>query len=1292
MSKVKITGKVLVIQLGREETRIVLVGKSNELLRTITLETPADAVEDGVIRNPDAVRDMLKGVLKDDPELKRTRQVVFSLRTSQMITEEVVVPDLPAAKTEKLIQSNMDTYFPVDVHDCRVVWQTLSTRTEEDGSKKQCIQLWAVPRALLGRYYKVANDCGLSVAAVDYCGNSLATAAGISYAVKEAKAEKKSGLNMELGFGAKKKKEEPAAAAEEASSTTATRTNPSTNLYVSLDKDLLGMTFAQNGRVIYQRFVRCGADPMQQFGELAMMVEYYHTLESARGSTIRGVVVGGLADDDMLVADLQDMLGIPLSHYRGESAPGLVFCVGAARTTMDFGDPSMNKVATAGSQVRTDLWQYGVILAGGLAMVGVVIMLMSARLVWSMDISSLNTTKQALQVQASKVAGFADNYYAYERNYSTYDADWETVFSSLRTYNDNLVLMLGELEDIMPENSSVTNMQIAADGMVVTFACANKEEAAFLIMQLRELKYANLYSISNLSGGGGGPATSYGSGEQAPTEGSNEGIKVNEPRKKSAIGSLIASELSDEEIMSLVKDLSDEERDQLREVYGKTPGSDDTKQPNYSGKPRKLESLKELYEDKPVAEQNKLNTARADAVRALLTDDPFAADQFLELLEEDFDREEDALLWWVILDDLARLKQQGKLDVNNIEDVAALQKHMDILVDVLVQDEDHLAATENLFCTDTYMENSYLYYLEDELGMRQADDLPWLDVDKVLDDMLTGGFNTGDSKLDKKLDAMISDQTWDLMDSLDTDAGRKALLENYFSKGTTGNVHLDAIVGDYLTTGTTGSDEMDRIVNDFLNDDNTGDILGNLMNSYLDKGTTGNPTVDQLVTSYLDKGTTGNTRLDEIMSDFVENTAKGMTPAQVTDLLNKYTTQGTTGNAVYDSLLGAYLTKGTTGIPALDAVIKDSLNNLGGSLENLTQAQLNDLMNKYLEEGTTGNPALDDAVLKYVNNGTTGNANLDKLFKEFLSNMANADDPTAGLNEEKLNEMMQKYLSEGTTGNPMFDALIFKYITTGSTGIPEVDKMIMDYLANMGVPGGPGNNQNPDGGFTKEQVAEMLEEYLEKGTTGNDLYDQLIEKYLTTGTTGNPELDKLIKDYMKDMDDDPAFTKDQVADMLEKYLEKGTTGNPVYDKLIEKYLNEGTTGNSDLDDMIEDYMKDLLGGSGEFTPELIKDLMNKYLENGTTGNATFDKLIYKFITEGTTGLKDLDKMIMDYLNSLAGNQGPSGGIVTGPTGPILDTRIYFTVALGYKEDLKNAELARKGLYYDDKISKLEVEE
>ena len=188
----KLTGKVLAVQLGMEESLLILLEKTGEILHTVSLETPMDAVDDGMIRNPDAIRGMLKQALRD-PAFGKVRKVVFTLCTSQVIAERVNTPEMPSSKLEKLLRANADMYFPVDIQEYQLVWQVIGPVVSEEGAKEQRVQLWAVPRAMLQPYYQVANECGLSVQAIDYCGHSMATAAGASFAdpIKGNKEKKK---------------------------------------------------------------------------------------------------------------------------------------------------------------------------------------------------------------------------------------------------------------------------------------------------------------------------------------------------------------------------------------------------------------------------------------------------------------------------------------------------------------------------------------------------------------------------------------------------------------------------------------------------------------------------------------------------------------------------------------------------------------------------------------------------------------------------------------------------------------------------------------------------------------------------------------------------------------------------------------------------------------------------------------------------------------------------------------------------------------------------------------------
>ena len=107
MSKALVSGKILAIQLGRDQTQIALVSASSGILHSVSLQTPKGAVEDGTIKNQEAVRTMLKQAL-EDKIFHATRKAVFCLSTSQVITETVAVPDLPAQKMEKLLLANAD--------------------------------------------------------------------------------------------------------------------------------------------------------------------------------------------------------------------------------------------------------------------------------------------------------------------------------------------------------------------------------------------------------------------------------------------------------------------------------------------------------------------------------------------------------------------------------------------------------------------------------------------------------------------------------------------------------------------------------------------------------------------------------------------------------------------------------------------------------------------------------------------------------------------------------------------------------------------------------------------------------------------------------------------------------------------------------------------------------------------------------------------------------------------------------------------------------------------------------
>lgn len=1058
MSKSLISGKVLAVQLGREQSRIALVSGGAEVLHSVTVPTPAGAVEDGMIRNQEAVRKMLKTAVSAK-EFKNTRKVVFCMATSQVISETVTVPDLPAQKMEKLLDANKDMYFPVDMKEYRMTWQVIGPKSREGSASEMIVQLWAVPEALTSKYYAVANACGLSVEAVDYYGNSVVTAAGASYsAPAKAKAKKQLSLNTELSFG-KKKKEEAAPAA--AAVAVEDQQVPDTDLYISLDPDLLGMTFVQNGQVMMQRFVQCGSDPAAQLDELAMMLEYFRSLDMGRGSEINANAVGALSDDRDLLSDLSDMLGVTVNRFASDKDPRWVLCVAAARTARDFGIPSLNKAGAARKQMGAELWQYVLVLAGGAVLVGVVLLTLSSRLVWNAEIKGLENTQQNLSIQAQKTAGYADNYKTYSALYDSYSADWETLYKSLRTPNDNLVLILKELEEILPDLTSVVQLQIGMDNMTVTLASDNKEEAAYVIMALREMQYADVAAISNLQGGGKGPAKTYGPKvEDAPTEGSSRAGNG----EQSSIASLISQELNQEELMALAVTMTPEQFTLLEQAYGKQPET-------------KYESIQKLKDDKDVSASY---TQRSDAVNEMFTTNPFAVNHFVDALEKDLDRDE-PILYWYVLEEMIVLENEGKLPSGGMDTPEGMQAYADVLVYILTKNETNLAAAEALFATDEYLETTYLHYLEVEMSLREAETLPFLNLDNVLKDLMNGSFNTTDPELDGKLNSLISEDAWNMMDQMNTEEEMEALLGKYLTDGTTGNAAMDALINEYLTTGTTGSDQLDKIIKDKLGDQVLDEQLGQMMQDYLQNGTTGNDSVDELISAYLTTGTTGNDQMDAIIKNYL---GAGELDEEMLKLLEAYLKDGTTGNSVMDNLIKKYLTEGTSGNKHLDELVEGYI--ASGEVEDI----VGDLVENYLTDGTTGNEVLDAMIQKFLNTGTTGNKAMDKLIENYI-NGGNVD--------AELADLIQKYFNDGTTGNKVLDSIIEKYLTEGTTGNKTLDKVIVNYI---------------NAGHLDDKFKSLLNKFLSTGTTGNPVLDNMVKKYIKEGTTGNVRLDKMIKDYL----------------------------------------------------------------------------------------------------------------------------------------------------------------------------------
>lgn len=466
MSKQKLSGRALVVQITEREIRIAqMTLGSDAISEQVILPTPPNAVEDGQLVGLDALRDAMEPVLRQGL-FRRCRKVVFSLCSTQVISESVTVPAVKKQqRLGQMLLANMDEYFPIDPGEYQLSWESVGVEQREDARLLR-VQLWAVPRTMLHRYYALANSMGLSVAAVDFCGHSHATAVDADFAMpKHAKSS--------------------------------ADTDDGVCLYINAESELLLLTFVHNGQVKLQRLLQRGYSQQDDLNEAGIVLDYFSAMPG-RARLTSAVLSGGQAKEAGLAPALASLLNVPVEMAETDYGAQWLLCQGAALTALDFGDPELNHITGARAPINR-AWQYGLVFLGGAALTASVLLLLTSKLSWSTELDGLRAQQDRLTALAQQNAGCAENYHNYSSMYDAYSADWDNVFDSVRTYNDNLELVLGELEAKLPKKSTVTALSTTELCLAAQVAFQSKEDAAYFLVALRDVPFMTLNTVSSLT-------------------------------------------------------------------------------------------------------------------------------------------------------------------------------------------------------------------------------------------------------------------------------------------------------------------------------------------------------------------------------------------------------------------------------------------------------------------------------------------------------------------------------------------------------------------------------------------------------------------------------------------------------------------------------------------------------------------------------------------------------------------------------------------------------------------------
>ena len=774
MSKQKLSGRALVVQITEREIRIAqMTLGSDAISERVILPTPPNAVEDGQLVGLDALRDAMAPVLRQGL-FRRCRKVVFSLCSTQVISESVTVPAVKKQqRLGQMLLANMDEYFPIDPGEYQLSWESVGVEQREDARLLR-VQLWAVPRAMLHRYYALANSMGLSVAAVDFCGHSHATAVDADFAQpKHAKSS--------------------------------ADTDDGVCLYINAESELLLLTFVYNGQVKLQRLLQRGYSQQDDLNEAGIVLDYFSAMPG-RARLTSAVLSGGQGKEAGLAPALASLLNVPVEMAETDYGAQWLLCQGAALTALDFGDPELNHITGARAPINR-AWQYGLVFLGGAALTASVLLLLTSKLSWSTELDGLRAQQDRLTALAQQNAGCAENYHNYSNMYDAYSADWDTVFDSVRTYNDNLELVLGELEAKLPKKSTVTALSTTELCLAAQVAFQSKEDAAYFLVALRDVPFMTLNTVSSLTIG---PKEAYSpdkmiaalyeeAGKESPVPGTEEsaadgiaessteepptegGYSLDELFSNASSGSvaidgktlrnmipLLKAAGADDSTIAKMENYADvmerfgvtitpDNLGILSGIQGLLPGGGTPSTPGSSGSTtvtpatpssgstssasgiesvdiaklrlslqylnsNQLDALQAVYG--PVQaktfslddlRKRSNTTQEKNAIRFLLQNDPAAMYQFFLLMREDIAREEkDQILYDKIFDDIWKNADQHRMFYES--DDVMLNKYLPNLLNILTDNKTNVNAAIALIRQNQTLSGKLALHLAKEMG------------------------------------------------------------------------------------------------------------------------------------------------------------------------------------------------------------------------------------------------------------------------------------------------------------------------------------------------------------------------------------------------------------------------------------------------------------------------------------------------------------------------------------------------------------------------------------------------
>lgn len=162
--------RIITIEIGTRITRVCETDYKGQgdVHNFFTFETPEGTLENQMVKEGGQFRYVLDEQLQRHKV--RTRKAVFAVSAKDIGTKEEVVPVMKENRTKEYLKTNMTTFFPVNADEYQVAYRV--NGPAEEGKSR--MQLYAVNNKLVKSYENLAKSCGLNLLDIEFSENGVA--------------------------------------------------------------------------------------------------------------------------------------------------------------------------------------------------------------------------------------------------------------------------------------------------------------------------------------------------------------------------------------------------------------------------------------------------------------------------------------------------------------------------------------------------------------------------------------------------------------------------------------------------------------------------------------------------------------------------------------------------------------------------------------------------------------------------------------------------------------------------------------------------------------------------------------------------------------------------------------------------------------------------------------------------------------------------------------------------------------------------------------------------------------